>query len=54
MSLVQGTGKPAEGVPEFSLAGRQLSSEMFLSGGSYQNSAPAVVIARRQIQGGGR
>jgi len=51
MSLVQGTGKPAEGVPEFSLAGVNFPAKCFYLVGATKLCASSS-DARRQIQGG--
>lgn len=52
ISLVQGTGEPAEGVPEFSLSTVQFPAKLF-----YLVAATGLCAsssdARRQIQGGG-
>lgn len=52
LSLVQGTGKPAAGVPEFSLAGLNFPAKLFYIVGSTGLCA-SNSDARRQIQGGG-
>lgn len=51
MSLVQGTGEPAEGVPEFSLAAVNFPAKLFYLVGA-TNLCATSSEARRQIQGG--
>ena len=51
MSLVQGTGQPAEGVPEFSLATVNFPAKFFYLVGATKLCASSSE-ARRQIQGG--
>lgn len=51
MSLVQGTGQPAEGVPEFSLGAINFPAKLFYIVGS-TNLCASSSEARRQIQGG--
>ena len=51
MSLVQGTGQPAAGVPEFSLADVNFPAKFFYLVGTTQLCASSSE-ARRQIQGG--
>ncbi len=51
ISLVQGTGEPAAGVPEFSLAGINFPAKLFYLVGSTPLCASSSE-ARRQIQGG--
>ncbi|PSN20157.1 tyrosine--tRNA ligase [filamentous cyanobacterium CCP5] len=51
MSLVQGTGKPAEGVPEFSLSDVNFPAKAFYLVGATGLCASSS-DARRQIQGG--
>lgn len=51
MSLVQGTGKPAEGVPEFSLATVEFPAKLFYILGA-TGLCSGSSDARRQIQGG--
>lgn len=52
MSLVQGTGEPAEGVPEFSLGTINFPAKLFYLVGATGLCASSSE-ARRQIQGGG-
>lgn len=52
ISLVQGTGEPAEGVPEFSLSTVQFPAKLFYLVGATGLCASSS-DARRQIQGGG-
>ncbi|MEB3289868.1 MAG: tyrosine--tRNA ligase [Leptolyngbya sp.] len=52
ISLVQGTGQPAEGVPEFSLSTVQFPAKLFYLVGATGLCASSS-DARRQIQGGG-
>jgi tyrosyl-tRNA synthetase len=52
MSLVQGTGEPAEGVPEFSLGTITFPAKLFYIVGATGLCASSS-DARRQIQGGG-
>ncbi len=51
ISLVQGTGNPADGVPEFSLAGVNFPAKLFYLVGA-TNRCASSSEARRQIQGG--
>ncbi len=51
MSLVQGTGQPAEGVPEFSLGAINFPAKLFYVLGATDLCASSSE-ARRQIQGG--
>lgn len=51
LSLVQGTGEPAEGVPEFSLSSIEFPAKLFFILGS-SNLCASGSEARRQIQGG--
>ncbi|MBE9155528.1 tyrosine--tRNA ligase [Nodosilinea sp. LEGE 06152] len=51
ISLVQGTGEPAAGVPEFSLAGVNFPARLFYLVGA-TNLCASSSEARRQIQGG--
>ncbi len=51
ISLVQGTGDPAEGVPEFSLAEVNFPAKLFYLVGA-TNLCTSSSEARRQIQGG--
>ena len=51
MSLVQGTGKPAEGVPEFSLTDINFPAKLFYVVGATKLCSSSSE-ARRQIQGG--
>lgn len=51
LSLVQGTGEPAEGVPEFSLSTIQFPAKLFYLVGATGLCASSS-DARRQIQGG--
>lgn len=51
LSLVQGTGEPAEGVPEFSLAAVEFPAKLFFILAASQ-LCPSSSDARRQIQGG--
>lgn len=51
ISLVQGTGEPAEGVPEFSLSAIQFPAKLFYLVGATGLCASSS-DARRQIQGG--
>jgi tyrosyl-tRNA synthetase len=51
ISLVQGSGQPAAGVPEFSLAGVNFPAKLFYLVGS-TNLCASSSEARRQIQGG--
>ncbi|MBD0334368.1 MAG: tyrosine--tRNA ligase [Cyanobacteria bacterium Co-bin13] len=51
LSLVQGTGEPAAGVPEFSLAGIEFPAKLFYILGA-SNLCASGSEARRQIQGG--
>ncbi|MBD0269782.1 MAG: tyrosine--tRNA ligase, partial [Cyanobacteria bacterium Co-bin8] len=51
LSLVQGTGDPAEGVPEFSLSSIEFPAKLFYILGA-SNLCASGSEARRQIQGG--
>jgi tyrosyl-tRNA synthetase len=51
ISLVQGTGQPAEGVPEFSLSTIQFPAKLFYLVGATGLCAGSS-DARRQVQGG--